>query len=371
MTVESRASLEQISKYKPARSIESVKRELGLAGIIKLAGNENSLGCSPLAKQAIQNAFSELSLYADSNCTRLRERLAEILAVNGDQIVFGDGSFELLSLIAQAYINPGEESIIAEPSFGWYKIVTWEMAGKVVSVPLNRHKVDLDAIRDRVTEKTRVIWLCNPNNPTGTFFDQKQLGRFLSSLPDHILVVLDEAYYEFVEDGSYPESTELIERFPNIIVLRTFSKVYGLASLRIGYGISSPEVAAALNKIRPPINVSLPAQAAALASLDDPNFKAKVLENNRRSKKLYYHTLEEWGVEYIPTQGNFIMLRTGLDSGYVVNEYLKKGIMIRSGDDFDMPTWLRVTIGRYEENELVLDVLQGILREMGDGKAYR
>lgn len=365
MSVKSKEALRQISDYTPARSLESVRRELGLTKIIKLSGNENSLGCSPLAKEAIRGAFDELSYYPDGNCTKLRERLADKLGIEKNQLVFGDGSFELLSLIAQAYISPGDEAVVPEPTFSWYKIATWEMDGRVVPVSLKNHKIDLGAVFQRLTEKTRVVWLCNPNNPTGSFFDKGELTRFLGELPGNVLAVLDEAYFEYVDDESYPQSVKLLGRFPNLIVLRTFSKVYGLASLRIGYGIASPDIIAALNKIRPPINVSTPAQAAALASLDDAEFKEKVLENNRRGKRLYYSTLQKWGVEYIPTECNFIMLRAGVDSGSAVKEFLKRGVLIRGGDEFGMPQWLRITIGTYDENTRVLDILRGILAENG------
>lgn len=370
MAVPCRKSLNQISNYVPAKSLESVKREFGLSKIIKLAGNENNMGSSPLAQKAIQSAFGKLSYYPDMRCTLLRDKLSKRLHVSPDNLVFGNGSFELLSLIAQAYLNSGEESIIPVPTFGWYKIVTWAMDAKTVSVPLKNHKIDLNDILDKITSKTRIIWLCNPNNPTGSYFKSDDFKRFIEEVPSNILVVLDEAYYEFVDAEDYPDTVKLIDKYQNIIVLRTFSKVYGLASLRLGYGIASENVVSAIDKIRPPLNINMLAQKAAFASLDDTDFKNAVIENNEKSKKLYYRTLKERELEFIPTQGNFIMLNVRYDSDFVTGEFLKKGIMIRSGNGFGMKGWLRISIGLYEENQLVLKTLDDILHSK-EAEKYR
>lgn len=356
-----REELDLIENYKPAKSLESANRELGVTEIIKLAGNENRLGSSNLAKEAVKNFVEELSFYPDFDVTRLRERLAKDLEVKGEQLIFGNGSFELLSLIAKAFISKGEESIIPEITFGWYQSVTLQMGGKIEWVPLKEYRIDLDEIKVKINKNTRVIWICNPNNPIGTFIDEASLKNFLKDVPSDVIVVLDEAYYEFVDDSSYPKSIKLLEEYKNIIILRTFSKVYGLASLRLGYGIADPEFISYLYKVKEPINVNMVAQVAALASLDDYEFKNKVLENNKKSKQLYYDELDKLNLEYIKTQGNFIMINTKLNGDFVTEEFLKRGIIIRSGVEFKMPEWIRISIGTYEENVKVLDVLKEII----------
>ncbi len=355
-----REELDSIENYKPAKSLESVTREFGVTEIIKLAGNENRLGCSNLAKEAVRNFVDELSFYPDFDVTRLRERLSKELKIKGEQLIFGNGSFELLSLIAKAFISKGEESIIPEITFGWYKSVTLQMGGKIEWVSLKEYKIDLDAIKARINENTRVIWICNPNNPIGTFIDETSLKNFLESVPRDIIIVLDEAYYEFADDSNYPDSIKLLEEYKNIIILRTFSKVYGLASLRLGYGIADSELISYLYKVKEPINVNMVAQVAALASLDDQEFKNKVLDNNKKSKQLYYDELDKSNLEYIKTQGNFIMINTKLNGDFVAEEFLKRGIIIRSGVEFKMPEWIRISIGTYEENVKVLEVLKEI-----------
>lgn len=356
-----REELDLIENYKPAKSLESINRELGAIEIIKLAGNENRLGSSDLAKEAVKNFVEELSFYPDFDVTRLRERLSKDLKVKGEQLIFGNGSFELLSLIAKAFISKGEESIIPEITFGWYESVTLQMGGKIEWIPLKEHKIDLDEIKSTINQNTRVIWICNPNNPIGTFINEATLKNFLKDVPKDVIVVLDEAYYEFADDSSYPDSIKLLEDYKNIIILRTFSKVYGLASLRLGYGIADSEFISYLYKVKEPINVNMVAQVAALASLDDQEFKNKVLDNNKKSKQLYYDELDKLNLEYIKTQGNFIMINTKLNGDLVTEEFLKRGIVIRSGVEFKMSEWIRISIGTYEENIKVLDVLKEII----------
>lgn len=357
-----RKALEQINNYITAKTIESVKRELGIERIIKLAGNENTHGYSKKVKEAIQQSLEGLSYYPDMNCTVLREKLSELHDIEQEQLIFGNGSFELISIIAQTYLEEGEEAIIAEPSFGWYKNVTWQMGAKVVSLPLKNYKVDLEAIKKKITGRTKIIWLCNPNNPTGTIIKEKELQGFLEELPPGIILVLDEAYIDYVLEEGYPDSIRLLKSYPNIILLRTFSKAYGLASFRIGYGISSKEVILQLNKVRLPINTNALAQAAAAASLEDRVFYRYVLGNNKAGLELYYKALTELGLEFVPSNCNFILFDTGLDGDTVAGEYYKKGILIRSGKEFGLPTWVRISIGTKEENQLVLEILKEILK---------
>ncbi len=356
-----RKGLENIKSYAPAKSLETIKQELGLDNIIKLSANENRLGCSPRVSAAIQQAAATVNMYPDPSCTRLRNKLAEFYGLKPENIILGNGSFELLSLVAQAFIEPGEETIIPDPSFGWYKTSTLLMEGLAVSIPLKDYALDLEETAQRVNDKTRIIWLCNPNNPTGSIISNIQLQRFLTQIPEDVIVVLDEAYYEYVTDPYYPDSVKLLDSHPNIIVLRTFSKVYGLASLRVGYGIASPPLIALLNKIRLPINVNALAQAAALAALEDQVHKQACIDSNCQGKEFYYQSFNEMNLEYIPTETNFIMADIAVDSTAAANELLKRGISVRAGAEYGMPTFLRITIGKPEENLLVINKLKEVL----------
>lgn len=359
--VKHRKALDSIASYVPAKSLQKIQEELGLERIIRLAANENTLGCSPKVEEAIKENFHKIFLYPDGLCKELRDELSKQLGINENKLIFGNGSFELLSLIAQAFIEEGEESIVPEPSFGWYKVVTLSMGGKIVSIPLKNHKIDLDDVKKSITNKTKVIWLCNPNNPTGTFFEKEELESLLKDVPKNIVVVLDEAYVEFVTEKSYPNSLELIDKYPNVIALRTFSKVYGLASLRVGYGIANPKFIDSINRIRLPINVNATAQIAALASLKDRGFKELVQNNNEEQKRFYYEFFEKLNLEYIPSQTNFVMVNTEKDSVRVVEEVLKRGVSLRPGLEFGMPTWLRISIGKPEENRLATEILEDVL----------
>jgi len=364
MAVAHRKVLDGIPSYQPAKTLESVRRELGLTEIIKLSGNENNHGCSPDAAKAIGDLQSALTLtrYPDTYGTLLREELASRLGVKEREIVFGNGSFELITIIAQAFLEPGLEAVIPKPSFGWYANATTTAGAAPVFAPLSEnHAVDLDAILERVNERTGVVWLCNPNNPTGAYFTAAELESFLRKLPSRILVVLDEAYIDFVYGENPPVAADLIHRYQNVISLRTFSKVYGLASLRIGYALADESIVDVLERVKLPINTNAAAQAAALAALKDDQFYRYVISANAAGRELYYETLKRWGVAYIPTQTNFIMLDTGLDSTQIVQEYLKEGAMIRAGAEFGLPTWLRITIGTERENKKVLEILGRLL----------
>lgn len=362
MSVEPRKALSRIKDYVPAKSIESVKRQYGIDTVIKLAGNENSLGCSPLVKEKLIEAFDTLSYYPDMNCTKLREKLAGIHQIKEEQIVFANGSFELISLIAQTFLEEDDEVINIEPSFGWYKNVSLQMGANIINVPLKDFKADLEGVLQNITQKTKLIWLCNPNNPVGSILTHKQVKNFLDKLPSDILLVLDEAYVDYIDETDAPNFFELLREYHNIISLRTFSKVYGLASFRLGYAVSSEEITGYINKVRIPVNVNALAQIAALSSLEDQEFRNQVIENNKRGVQLYYKELDELGLKYVRTNCNFIFFDIGIDTVKVEQEYLKRGIIVRTGVEFGYPTWLRITIGKYEENVLVIDILKEILK---------
>ncbi|MBM7581700.1 histidinol-phosphate aminotransferase [Caldicoprobacter guelmensis] len=360
--VKHRNIVETLEPYRPGKPISEVKRELGLTDVIKLASNENPLGCSPKAVEALIKWTQEASLYPDGNCTELRNALAKRFNLEPEQFLFGAGSDEILEMIAQTYINPGDTTITCWPSFSRYEAVTRIMDGTMIKVPLRKdYRFDLEGILKSITVNTRIIWLCNPNNPTGTIITAKEQKAFLEKVPREVLVVLDEAYYEYAHGRDYPESIELLEEYDNIIILRTFSKAYGLAGLRIGYAISHKETIELLNRVRGPFNVNAAAQAAALAALDDQEFVQRSVQTNEKGKRYLYQAFEEMGLEYIPTHTNFIMVNVEKNSADVFKALLQKGVIIRAGDIFDMDNWIRVTIGTPEQNRRFIEALKEVL----------
>ncbi|HHU63402.1 MAG TPA: histidinol-phosphate transaminase [Clostridiales bacterium] len=360
--IKRRPTISHLTPYVPGKPIEEVKRELGIQKVIKMASNENPLGCSPAAKKAVAGMLDHLEIYPDGNCTELRAKISDLFGLPPEHFLFGAGSDEILGLIAQTYINPEDEAIMAYPSFPRYETVTRVMDGKPVQVPLKNHTLDLEGMARAITPKTKVIWLCNPNNPTGTIYTAAQQRELLEKTPPNVLVVLDEAYYEYVIDDDYPESVALLEEYPNIIILRTFSKIYGLAALRVGYAIGHPDMISDINRVRGPFNVNTASQVAALASLDDPDFVERSRQNNEQGKEYLYKAFESMGLEYIKTHGNFVMVDTGRHSKDVFHDLLRMGIIVRTADIFDMDTWLRVTISTPEENREFIEALQKVLR---------
>ncbi|AGK98917.1 histidinol-phosphate transaminase [Clostridium pasteurianum] len=357
-----RKALDNILSYAPAKTLQEIQQELGLSNILRLSANENTMGPSPLALKAIEEGLKGVYLYPDGQCTELRKKLAYTYNLDEEKIIFGNGSFELINLVAEGFINPGDESIIPIPTFGWYKVVTLAMNGVPVEIPIKNHTIDLNEVKEKINDRTKIIWLCNPNNPTGTIFAREALINFLDSIPKNILVVLDEAYYEFVTNEAYPQTASLVDKYSNIIVLRTFSKVYGLAALRIGYGIANKKLIGELNKIRLPINVNGLAQAAAIASLEDQNHREACVSNNNEGKEFFYKEFDEIGLEYISTETNFVMVNVYEDSTEISNKILRKGIAVRAGIEYGMPTWLRITIGKPRENQLLIEELKVALK---------
>ena len=358
MSVEPRDVLKNLPSYRAARSIDTLKREYGLNKIIKLAANENTLGFSPKIFDALKNVNSQ---YPDGSAFKLRSRLAEKLGVKLEQLVRGNGSFELIYLTAIAYLEKGDETVGAAPSFGWYKSVTEILGGKYIAVPVKDFHVDLDAIAASVTDKTKIIWLCNPNNPTGTIFTSAQLEAFLGKIRKDILVILDEAYVDFVSEADFPDSIALLNKYDNIAIFRTFSKLEGLASFRVGYAIGNTDFINIINKIRIPSNVNALAQIAALVSIDDEEFKKQTLENAAEQKKFYYEEFKKLGFNYIPSNTNFIFFDIGQESAPVVEKILKKGFLVRGGAEYGFPTMIRLTIGSPEENAGLIKVLKEVL----------
>jgi len=360
-----RDNIEDLAVYKPGKPIEEVQRELGLEEIIKLASNENPLGPSQRAVEAIKKAASNISLYPDGSCFRLRHALADFLGVDADMILVGNGSNEIIQLLSLTFINPGDEAIMPVPSFPRYEPLTKLMNGVPHEVKLrgfeDGFKMDLPAMLSHINEKTKIIYICNPNNPTGVIASKKEMDNFMAKVPSDVLVVFDEAYFEYVDNEEYPNGLDYLAAGHNVIVLRTFSKIYGLAGLRIGYGVGGSEVVAYLNRVREPFNVNAVAQEAALAALEDKEYVHKVQEVNREGKEYLYAEFERLGLKYVPTQANFIFVNVERDEKEVFNKLLRKGIIVRGG--FGYHTWLRVSIGTPEQNKAFLTALKEVLFE--------
>lgn len=348
--------------YQPGKPIEDVKRELGLDEVIKLASNENPYGASPKVKEAILAELENISIYPDGGAVELTADLASSLGVNANQIIFGCGSDEIIALLARAFFVPGDETIMADQTFSVYKSNA-DIEGAIsIEVPLVDGTHDLDAMLDKINDNTKMIWVCNPNNPTGTILSEQVLTAFLEKVPGDVLVVLDEAYCEYVTDLSYPNSIHYLDKYPNVVILRTFSKIYGLASLRIGYGVGQPEVIKLINQVREPFNTTRVAQAAAKAALKDQEYIATCRTANAAGIVQLQGAFDRLGLEYFPAHGNFIMVDVRKPSGDIFEALLRKGIIIRGGHS-KYPTYIRVTVGSQEQNKAFIHALEQVLEE--------
>ncbi len=350
-------NIRSISPYVPGKPIEELERELGITGSIKLASNENPLGPSPKALTAIKKAVEGLNRYPDGSGFYLSQALAAKYGVDLNQIILGNGSNELIELVVRTFVQPGDEIISADPSFVVYKMITQAGGGTNVIVPCRDMRHDLDAMAERITPRTRIIFIANPNNPTGTMNTKAELDRFMERVPDHVIVALDEAYFEYVTHADYPDSLEHLKAGKNILSLRTFSKIYGLAGLRIGYGITTPEIAELMNKVRQPFNTNSLAQIGALAALADRKHVEKSIAINNEGKQFLYQTFQRLGISFIPTETNFIMFETRLDGRELYTALLKQGVIIRPMGG----NRLRVTIGLPEENKRFVSELEKIV----------
>ncbi|HEX6971430.1 MAG TPA: histidinol-phosphate transaminase [Limnochordia bacterium] len=355
-----RRALLEIEPYVPGRSIESVRAERGLAEVIKLASNENPLGPSPLAVAAMREAAAAVHRYPDGSATVLRQRLAQHLSVPAEGIVVGNGSDEIVRLLAEAFLEPGDEAVMAACTFSQYAAATRLMGGIPRTVPLQDEVHDLERMAAACTDRTRIVFVCNPNNPTGTIVERERVAAFLESLPPDVLVVFDEAYREYVRAETYPDTLEWIRAKRPLVVLRTFSKVYGLAGLRIGYGIMPRAVARALERARGPFNVNLMAQRAALAALEDQEHVKKSVAANAAGVDLLSAELTRLGFGVTPTQANFLWVDAGDASGSIAAALLERGIIVRSGAAFGRPTHLRISVGTDTENRRLLEALAEI-----------
>ena len=346
--------------YEPGKPIEYVARELALdpATIIKLASNENPFGPSPRAVAAAKAALEHGELYPDGGCFALREKLAEMRGLNADQFIVGNGSNEIIEFLGHALLGPGDEVVMGAPAFVVYKLVTLVFGARAVEVPLLNHRHDLPAIAAAITPRTKLVYVCSPNNPTGTANTEDELIAFARALPDHVVMVFDEAYAEYVEPA--PDLRPLVREGRNVVCLRTFSKIYGLASLRIGYGYAAAPIVALLNRVRQPFNVNAIAQAAALAALDDHVFTEKCVRENRRGMKQLEAGFVELGLEYVPSVANFVLVKVG-DAPKVFDALQRRGVIVRPLKPYAMPEWLRITVGTEAQNLRFLTELKSIL----------
>lgn len=358
MNIKYREEMNNMRPYVPGKPIEDVQKELGLEEVIKLASNENPHGCSPMAKEAISKELDSLAFYPDGNTGKLREALAKHLNVAEDQLIFGAGSDEIIVTIAQVFLCPGNELLTSDQSFPRYDSAAHLMGGSIVKAPMTDYTYDLATMQEYVTDQTKLVILANPNNPTGTHFTQSHLEDFLEFLPKDVLVVLDEAYYEYADAQDYPESLKLLEKHSNLIILRTFSKAYGLASLRVGYGIACPDIIELLNRVRNPFNVNTLAQVAAIASLKDQDFVNKAVALNKEVKDYVYDAFEKLEVPFVPTQANFIMFDAKGSADELFEKFQAKGFIIRPA--FGVPGWVRVTLGTMEQMEGFIKTLKDI-----------
>jgi len=341
-----------------------------VAGAIKLASNENPLGSSPLAMEALRNAEESLSVYPDGAVAGLTSAIAEFLDVSPSQIVVGNGSDEVMMLTAAAYLRRGDTTITAEHTFSQYTFVSRLFGAEVTSAPMTNGTFNLSEIRSRIDSSTRAIFICNPNNPTGTYVGKAALTAFIERVPEDVLVVLDEAYHDFTDAPDFPDGVGLVRRFPNILVLRTFSKIYGLAGLRVGYGVTSAKIAANLQKVRQPFNSNSLAQAAATAALSDRDFVKESVSNNLRGRQSIYDLCEELDLFYYQTQANFVCINVEYDAEEIYARLVTGGVTVRALGTFGLPTWIRVTIGTPEQNEVFARALRTALSEQGRRAAH-
>ena len=350
--------------YEPGKPIEETARELGLdpETIVKLASNENPLGPAPAAIEAMKQEAAGVHIYPDGGGYKLRQALADHHGLGLENVVLGNGSNEIIELLCHCFLNPKTELIAAEHAFVVYKLMATLFGAKYVEVADPDFIHDLDGMADAITEDTRLVFIANPNNPTGTMVNQEALDRFMDRLPDHVVAVLDEAYYEFLDDA--PDTVKYVREGRNVCVLRTFSKAYGLAGLRIGYGLASSQVAAILQKARQPFNANSMAQAAALAAMNDSEHVAKTMETNRTGLAFYEQAFTARDLEYVPSAANFVLVKVG-DGDDLFAKMLRKGVIVRAMSGYKLPEWVRISIGTMPENERCIEVLDEVLALRG------
>jgi len=357
----------QLKPYVPGKPIEELEREYGVSDIIKLASNENPLGCSSLVIAACNQTVNELALYPDGNGFQLKQALAEKHGVDVESVTLGNGSNDILEFVARVFLAPGFNAVFSEHAFAVYPLVSMAVGADLNIATANKtdddmpYGHDLDRMRACINEKTRVVFIANPNNPTGTWLNATVLEEFISSVSDNVIVVLDEAYIEYVTEPAYPDSIPWLQKFPNLIITRTFSKAYGLAGLRVGYSLSHPALADLLNRVRQPFNTNSMGQAAALAALTDTVHIQNSVQSNTAGLKQLSEGFDKMGISYIPSVANFVSFKTHLSGDIVYDKLLRKAIIIRPISNYGLPDYLRVTVGSQQQNEIFLDALSDVI----------
>ncbi len=359
MTLKIHPDIASLSPYVPGKPIEELQRELGLSRVIKLASNENPLGPSPKALAVLSGGVATLHRYPDGGAFCLREALADRWKVTPDHVILGNGSDEILGFLARTFLAPGDEAVMADQTFVIYKMEVTAAHGKPIVVPLTQWRHNLPAMAEAVTDRTRLLFICNPNNPTGTMVPADDVATLVERIPPHVIVVFDEAYYEYVRSSQFPDSMAYVKQGRNVIVLRTFSKIYGLAGLRIGYGITTPEITNFLNRVRPPFNANSLAQRAALAALGDDEHVAKSRTVNEAGMGQVCAGLRTLGFDPVPSEANFLYIDVGREGRAVFEALLREGVIVRHIEG----AMLRVTIGQEVENSAFLAALKRVLKK--------
>jgi histidinol-phosphate aminotransferase len=360
--VEIKQQLISLKPYQPGKPIEEVKRQYGLEKIVKLASNENPFGCSQAVKDAIKNTVDEVALYPDGYATSLRDTMADYLNVSENQLIFGNGSDEIVQMICRALLSPQTNTVMASPTFPQYKHNAVIEGAEIREVELINGDHDLEGMLKKIDQHTRIVWVCSPNNPTGTYVKKEELLSFIDRVPKTTLIVIDEAYYEYVQANDFLETVPLLQQYSNIMILRTFSKIYGLASLRIGYGVGDADFIRQIEPVREPFNTSRLSHAAAIAAITDQDFVSECRVTNREGLQQFESFCQQHDLAFYPSQGNFILIDFETIQGNEVFQYLlERGFIVRSGNALGFSTCIRVTVGKHEENEELISILSDML----------
>lgn len=358
-----RKELAILRPYVPGKPIEEVQKEYGIKEVVKLASNENQLGPSPKAVEAVRRELENINIYPDPGCMELRKKLAEKHGLEIENIVVGNGGEQLLQVIAQTFINAGDEVITSNATFTILGIWAEHLGGKNVTVPLDGYKQNLKGYIESISENTKLIYVCNPNNPLGNIVTKDEVNYLVENVRDDVVIIFDEAYYDFARvNPDYPETIDILKKRSNTIILRTFSKVSGIAGLRIGYVLTSKDIATEMSKVKGTFNVNRLAQVAALGALEDEEHTRKTVELNYKSLSIMERCFEELGLEYVKSNANFVFVNTGRDSEAVSQELLKRGIVIKTGSIWGWNNWLRVSTGTVEQTEKFINALREVLQ---------
>ena len=356
-----RDSIGPMEAYVPGRPMDDVKKDYNLPHVVKLASNENPYGCSPSVRDAVTATFDNAGVYPDGYCTKLRAAVSKFYDVPENSLIFGAGTDEVIAMLGKIFIDENDCAVTAEVTFSQYAASVEAMGGRMIYAPMKNHTFDLDALLTAVNDKTKIIFIANPNNPTGTYFPKDEQDRFMEKVPAHIVVVFDEAYQEYTTAPDYPDTLSTIKKYPNAVLLKTFSKIYGIASFRTGFGVCHPSIINEMEKIRCPFNVTAQAQAAAIAALADQDFVRESRAKNRHVMQRTADALSAMGFYVIPSQANFLTVDVKQDSGELFKKLMTKGYITRDGAAFGIPGFLRISIGTEDEMDGFIAALKEVL----------